>query len=538
MRLDCTPVMIALRACVRRGVAGIAACAAVVALGGAAAPRAAGDGRVDPALVAAVKAGDTQAVERLVRLGTVVHLPEADGTTALHWAAHRDDTAMATVLLGAGAAAEVGNRYGVTPLMLAARNGSASMARLLLDAGADPRAARAEGETVLMIAAEAGSAATVTLLIERGAEVNARESWHGQTALMWAAAEGRDEAIRALAAGRADVHARSKGGFTALHFAARSGRTAAVEALLDAGANIGDTVQANTAPLPPPAMSYSFPRRNPGALGRGPTSEAESASALILAIANGHFQTAALLVERGADPNAAGQGWTPLHQVAWTRRPNRGKGLAPAAPNDALGSLVLARQLIARKADVNARVTRDPRDGNRHNWTRIGATPFVIAAFGGDLALMRLLLEHGADPTLATVDDVTALMAASGVGAFNAGEYGGTDEEALEAARLAIEGGNDVNAVDASGNTALHGVALRGANAVARLLAEKGARFDVRNHEGFTPLRIADGVFVTGTVKRQPETAALLRELMKARGVLRPEDAVPGVDVAVAERRR
>jgi hypothetical protein len=133
---------------------------------------------------------------------------------------------------------------------------------------------------------------------------------------------------------------------------------------------------------------------------------------------------------------------------------------------------------------------------------------------------------------------VTALMAASGVGVFNAGEYGGTNEEALEAVKLAFEGGNDVNAVDANGNTALHGVALRGANGVAQFLAEKGVRFDVKNNEGFTPLRIADGVFVTGTVKRQPETAALLRQLMKERGVLRPEEATPGVDVAVAERRR
>lgn len=515
-----------------------AVCGALVVLGGAVSLRAAGEWRVDPALVASVKAGGAQAVERLVRQGTDVNRPQADGTTVLHWAAHRDDAATATVLLRAGAVVDVTNRYGVTPLMLAARNGSASMARLLLDAGADPRAARSEGETVLMMAAEAGNADTVKLLLDRGADVNAHESWHGQTALMWAAAEGRPDAIRSLAAGRADLHARSTGGFTALLFAARSGQTAAIRALLDAGASIHDTVLAGTAPLPPPAMSYSFSPRVPANRRRATTSEAESASALILAIVNGHFETATFLVEWGADPNAAGQGWAPLHQVAWTRRPNRGKGLAPAAPNDALGSLELARLLIARSADVNARVTRDPRDGNRHNWTRVGATPFVIAAFGGDLALMRLLLEHGADPRLTTVDDVTALMAASGIGAFNAGEYGGTDEEALEAARLAIDGGNDVNAVDANGNTALHGVSLRGANALARLLAEKGARLDVRNNEGFTPLRIADGVFVTGTVKRQPETAALLRELMKERGVLRPEDAVPGVDVAVAERRR
>jgi ankyrin repeat protein len=337
---------------------------------------------------------------------------------------------------------------------------------------------------------------------------------------------------------------RSKGGFTALLFAARSGQVDALRILLNAGANVRDMVQANTAPLPPPPFSSYRPRSaarrttSPGTGRVGPASEAENAGALILAIANGHFEAAAFLLKQGANPNADAQGWTPLHQLAWTRRPNRGKGLPPAMPTGSLDSLDLARALLAGGADPNARVKRDPNDGNRHNWTRVGATPFVVAAFGGDVALMRLLLEYRADPKIATVENVTALMAASGVGVYNAGEYGGTNEEALEAAKLAFEGGNDVNAVDANGNTALHGAALRGANGVAQFLAEKGARFDVKNDEGFTPLRIADGVFVTGTVKRQPETAAVLRRLMKERGVLRPEESTPGVDVAEPVRRR
>jgi ankyrin repeat protein len=503
-----------------------------------------GESRLELLLMDAVKTGNREAVQKLLLQKVDVNHAQADGTTALHWAAHLEDVEIATALLRAGAAADARNRYGVSPLMLAANNGSAAVTELLLAAGADPRRALPEGETPLMAAAATGSVETLKLLMAHGADVNAREGWHGQTTLMWAAAENHAEAVEALIAGGADLHARSKGGFTALLFAARSGQIDAIRALLRAGADINETVQTNSAPLPPPPSPSYFSRaagRSGATRASGrtmPSSEAENSGALILAIANGHFEAAKSLVEQGADPNADGQGWSPLHQLAWTRRPNRGKGLAPAVHPDAAHSLDLAKTLLARGANPNARVKRDPRDGNRHNWTRVGATPFIVAAFGGDVALMRLLLEHGADPKLATVENVTALMAASGVGVYNAGEYGGTNKEALEAVKLAFEGGIDVNAIDANGNTALHGVALRGANEVARFLAERGARLDLKNSDGFTPLRIADGVFVTGTVKRQPETAALLRQLMKARGVLRPEEEVPGVDVAVAERRR
>jgi ankyrin repeat protein len=502
------------------------------------------ESRLELLLMEAVKTGNREAVQKLLLQKVDVNHAQADGTTALHWAAHLEDVEIATALLRAGAAADARNRYGVSPLMLAANNGSAAVTELLLAGGADPRRALPEGETPLMAAAATGSVETLKLLMAHGADVNAREGWHGQTALMWAAAENHAQAVEALIAGGADLHARSKGGFTALLFAARSGQIDAIRALLRAGADINETVQTNSAPLPPPPSPSYFSRaagRSGATRASGrtmPSSEAENSGALILAIANGHFEAAKSLVEQGADPNADGQGWSPLHQLAWTRRPNRGKGLAPAVHPDAAHSLDLATTLLARGANPNARVKRDPRDGNRHNWTRVGATPFIVAAFGGDVALMRLLLEHGADPKLATVENVTALMAASGVGVYNAGEYGGTNEEALEAVKLAFEGGIDVNAIDANGNTALHGVALRGANEVARFLAERGARLDLKNSDGFTPLRIADGVFVTGTVKRQPETAALLRQLMKARGVLRPEEEVPGVDVAVAERRR
>ncbi len=166
-----------------------------------------------------------------------VNTPEADGTTALHWAVDGDHPELVELLLHAGASVKAANRYGVTPLWLACANGSAATVVLLLKAGADPNTALPEGETVLMTAARTGRLDAVKALVEAGAAVNAREGWHGQTALMWAAAEGYPAVIQTLVEGGADLHVRSNGGFTALLFAAREGQIGAVRTLLGAGAD-------------------------------------------------------------------------------------------------------------------------------------------------------------------------------------------------------------------------------------------------------------------------------------------------------------
>ena len=288
-----------------------------------------------------------------------------------------------------------------------------------------------------MAAARTGKADIVKTLAAHGANVNAKESWRGQTALMWAAAEGNADVIRVLLERGADMHVRSNGGFTALLFAVRGGRIHAVRALLDAGANANDTVQA------PGGARASGPRSNPeltlaqvfntGIRGRGNT--AAGTSALVLAILNAHFQLAAELLARGANPDAEAQGWTPLHQLAWTRRPPIQHGLPPPVPTGTLSSLELAKKLLQSGANPNARMTREPNDGARNVLNRLGSTPFLQAAKLGDVALMRVLLEHGADPSIKTDEGATPLMAAAGVGIWQLGEGAGTNEDAFEAVK-------------------------------------------------------------------------------------------------------
>jgi ankyrin repeat protein len=457
----------------------------------------------DAPVVVAAKGGDASALRSLVRKGADVNAPAADGTTALHWAVQRDDDEMVGVLLAAGARPSAANRYGMAPLQVAATVGNPRIVQRLLEAKADPNTANADGESVLMLAARTGNPQVVRQLIAAGAEVDAREGWKGQTALMWAAAENNPAAMQVLLEAGADANARSLGGvFTPLLFAIRAGHIPAARVLLDAGVDVN-------APMP------------------------EGTSPLLLALINAHFELAGFLLDRGADPKADAQGWTALHQVVWSRRPNTGFNLPGPAPTGGLDSLDLVRKLVKLGADVNARQTREPRDGYRNQLNRIGATPFLLAAKSVDLPLMRLLLELGADPRITTEDGTTALMAAAGVGIWAPGENPGTDDEALAAVKLAYEvGGGAVNAIDRNGETAVHGAVYRaGSIAVLKFLIEKGARLDVRNEKGWTPLIVADGVeFTPAVLKRYPETAAFLRQQLAAQGlpVPPPLDNPPG----------
>jgi ankyrin repeat protein len=315
---------------------------------------------------------------------------------------------------------------------------------------------------------------------------------------MWAASENNTAAARALIAAGAALEVRSKGGFTPLLFAVRGGQIAAADVLLTAGANVN-------AALP------------------------DGTSALVLAVTNAHYELAARLLDRGADPNADAQGWSALHQLAWTRRPNKGFANPGPVPTGTLDGLSLVKQLAAHGANLNARQTKEPKDGYRNLLNRVGATPFLLAAKSADVDLMRTLVASGTDPLIATADHTTPLMAAAGVGIWAVGESPGTNEEALAAVKLALELGGDVAAVNDYGQTALHGAAHRGANAIVELLVEQGARLDARVTKagggnlgwkvGWTPLTIAEGLFYANSLKRFPETATLLRRLMKERGM-------------------
>ena len=382
---------------------------------------------------------------------------DPDGTTPLHWAVHRNDLKAAGTLIRAGANVNATNRYGVPPLSLAATNGNAAMLELLLKAGANPNAAQSEGETALMTAARTGVAAAVKTLLAHGADVNAKEGWRGQTALMWAAAEGHAEAIQVLLEAGAEVNARSKAGWTPVLFAAREGQLAALRALLVGRANVNDSL--------------------PGRIGRGrgagpagdggPQPAAGGSSALVLAVGSGHFELAAALLDAGADPNAAAQGWAALHHITWVRRPGTGSNDPAPYGSGEMDSLTLVKKLKDHGADVNARVTRRPNAGVTA-LNLIGGTPFFLAARGGDTELMGLLVELGADPLVPNEDGTTPLMAAAGVGTHSPGEDAGAPPEALEAVKLAIELGNDVNIVDKNGNTAMHGAAFKQLPAVVK----------------------------------------------------------------------
>jgi ankyrin repeat protein len=455
-------------------------------------------------LVEAVKARDAAAVRMLLKAPNAANVATADGTTPLHVATDIDDVATAQLLLRAGANVKAANRYGVTPMYSAAVNGSPRMIELLLDAGADANVALREGETALMTASRTGVVEAMRVLLARGAKVNAKETWKQQTALMWAAHEGNVEAVKLLLEAGAQVKDRSLFGWTPLLFAARQGEVGSIEALLGAGADIDETLPDGT-------------------------------SALVTAVQGLNYEAAAFLANHGIDPNAAGQGWTALHQIAWSRRPQRGQNNPGQKPQGGVSSLELAKILVEHGADVNARQTKEPSSDmeGRNSLNRYGATPLFLAAKSVDVPLMETFLALGADPFLANIDGDSPLMVAAGVGVYSQGESPGAPEESADAVKLLIKLGATVNDVDKNGETALHGPAWRGSNEAATLLVDAGAKLDARNNRGWLPLTIADGVYYNSRVMMNKHTATLLRQMMAARG-LDTSDA--GVNLAGAIR--
>jgi ankyrin len=477
---------------------------------------------IDPRLIRAVKDQDVETVRRLLREHIDVNAAQGDGATALHWAAHRGDLATADLLIRAGARASVADDAGMTPLHVACANRGGAMVERLLAADANANATLPSGETALMTCARAGDARAVKALLARGADVNAKEHEHRQTALMWAVAQRHPDVVQLLIDARADIRARSviytqtvvgeqtqragreelnytvlRGGATPLLFAARAGEVESAQLLLKAGADAND-------------------------------SQPDGVSALVLAAHSGNGHVAALLLEHGADPNAFGSGYTAMHAAILR------------------SDLNLVKALLARGANPNLRMTKGtPMRRDTTDWnlpaTLIGVTPYLLAAKFLEADIMPVLVAGGADPGLTMPNGADAVMLAAGMGSgrtasrrgietidFGKVEPEGRVREAVTAA-AGVRG--DVNAASQSGDTALHVAASLGHDTVVQFLVERGARVNVKNTRGITPLAAAMFGSTTGRGRAaapagadslgfeppielaHPSTVALLKEL-------------------------
>ena len=414
-----------------------------------------------PPLIVAAEQGDREALATLLNDGANPNISTGDGSTALFWAAHTSNIEIAKALLANGAEVDRANSFGATPLYEAALNADGPLIELLLEAGANPDAALLSGETPLMGATDRGRVEAVSLLLSGGADPNVAESKYGQTALMWAAAEKHSAVTRLLIEHGADVSARSNSDFSALMFAAQQGDAESGRTLLEAGADANELL---------------------------PESQV---TPLLIASSGGHEAIVALLLEHGADPNVVdGKGHTPLHHAAWIR-----------------ASAGIVELLLEYGADPNVRLVQDgPEERlvdvdfrqNTYADTGVsmqGATPFLMASEVSSLRAMRALLDAGADPTISTELGTSPLMLASGGGSDAARPRSAQErEDALEAAKLLVDLGIDVNAVGEFDWTAVHGASFQGLNNVMEFLIDNGADLNKMDQYGQTPLSISYGI--------------------------------------------
>jgi ankyrin len=482
----------------------------------------------DTRLADAAKQRDAAAVRTLLGQKVDVNAPTADGTPALHWAVRADDVEMAQALLKAGADVKLANRYGLTPIALAAANGTAPMLRLLLEAGADPNSADPTGETALMAATRAGSVDAVTVLLDGGAKIDAPDRNFQQTALMVAVRENRPDVVKLLIDRGANVNLATRVGVTPPFILPNS--------VPGFGHGIGivrggSPERGRRAPIPGGMSPLMYAARD----GRLPIAkllvEAKAAidhrdpndvTPLIEAITNNHVDVAMYLIEHGADINAMDwYGRTPL----WAAVETRNMDVDNASFENSINRepyLELIRTLLDRGANPNARTKEQMpvrpqflRVTATLEWVDFtGQTAFIYAARAGDVTVMKMLLEHGADPTITTFGGTTALMAAAGVNWQFSQTYDEGPEHLLDAVKLCYDLGQDVNAVNSMGVTALMGAANRGSDDIIKFLVSKGADLTVTDKEGRSAVTWAEGVFIaTLPARPKPSSIALLKEL-------------------------
>jgi uncharacterized protein len=460
----------------------------------------------DAPLADAVQAGEQGRIDALLSREAPVNAVQADGSTALHWAAYRNDTNLVKTLLARGAKADVRNRFGATPIGEAAKIANAEAVRLLLAAGANVESANEDGETALMLAARTGSVPVAKQLLARGADVNASEKWRGQTALMWAAGNDHPDMVELLLAHKAkpDIRAafndwgaqitsepraqyRPTGGLTALMYAGRSGCVRCIEVLLKRGADVN---------LPNP----------------------DGVTALMIAIDNLHYDAARYLLEHGANPHVWDwYGRTALyvavdmHSYPNSRAAFNGP-LVQVDIRDKTSATELIKLLLDAGVDPNPqlRMHRPGRGGNSarfvENLLHTGATPLLRAAVAQDPQAIELLLAHGALVDLPNIAGITPLMAAAGIGIATVDPRplfeGDMQGRAIATMKALLKGGADVNAkivvtsdhnarnaravavTNRDGQTALYGPVGWGWPRVTQFLLEHGAHVDVKDANG------------------------------------------------------
>jgi ankyrin repeat protein len=443
----------------------------------------------DLRLVQAARAAEQAQAIALLDRGADPNQRSADGTTALHWATRNNDAMLVDRLLRAGARPHPENRYGVTPIALACESGTAAIVERLLEAGVSANATGPYGETALHTCAHAGNTAAVRVLIAAGASVDPGDNWRGQTPLMWAAAEGHSETMQVLIDAGADIDARSTiiewerqrtneprdkwlppGGWTPLLLAARENCVKCVDVLAGAGAD----------------LNIVDPERH---------------TALIVALTNGHFDVAGRLIDDGADLNMQDEvGQTALwaavdaHTMPDSNRP------PPTEMDDTLTAWDIVTKLVKAGADVDLPLRqrvpyRTKIDRGADGILGAGTTPLLRAAKTGDAKVVKLLLEHGANPLAAVGRGVTGILLAANVGTSESDRTGRrkTEAGAIETIRLLMKAGADINAADSQGRTAAHGAALWGLTEVIRFLHENGVDLTRKDSRGLTPLQTALG---------------------------------------------
>ena len=474
----------------------------------------------EAALLDALKQQHWDVAETILAKRVNVNAAEPDGSTPLQWAVHFDRADLAGRLIRAGANVNAVTDLGVSALTLACENANLGMVRLLLQAGARPTGAPG-ALAPIMVAARSGNPDIVAALLARGADANAVEGAHQQTALMWAVANSHPQAVSVLLRAGARVNARSStqtnvvqrgnryagvasreaglanrgvaevtlGGSTPLLFAARVGDLNSARLLVEAQANINDASPDGT-------------------------------SALVTAMHSGQSAVAAFLIEKGADVNADAGGYTALHAAVL-----RGDGR--------LVSMLLDRganaEATLKRGTASRRYSRD----YAFNEAWVGATPFWLASRFAEVDIMRTLLAHGAKATVAAADGTNPVIAVIAAGVDNgpsasdrrerrldpldiatlAENRDAFEKDVLNAARVVVAAGVDVNATNNAGDTAMHQAAARGFTTVIQFLFDHGARLDVKNKRGLTPLGLSVSRRAADDAPWLPKANELLRSL-------------------------